>query len=407
MVSTFELPQILVCLQRHVVSAGILVIPTPRNVTQRVFSDCRVTRDNKFRQILDRRLNSLISTQRQDVRQHWQGRDLGDALVHHYPWPALNMLFPQKKLRIVRDTDHEEDVASRSKKRQKDPIGLLDLPLEILQLITWHMDTSTFYTSLLTCKRFLHAAECRQNILRHILRLPGLRLGLHDVSTPQLLSIFRKRAAMSLCGAGVLADVKRYAPIPSSVSLSKAVFSAGSPAHLAIAQNFHIVHVYDLNHTSVRLKTELQSIFPQSSAVNDDYDVVKMAFSSTRDLAILYKPKVPMGMPANSPFVKNIKIVTNVLKLVTFHYTYSHAKGHFYSNDQQESRDIECDIDYVPVGLAIAVNGNACISFKPPGIQGRDGGTELWLVLRSKYLNACSYGQFSCFLSVQYVLILY
>lgn len=317
------------------------------------------------------------------------------------------MLFPQKKPRITRDTDHEKGVASRSKKRQKEPSRLLDLPLEILQLITWHMDTSTFYTSLLTCKKFLHAAECRQNILRHLLRLPGLRLGLHDVSTPQLLSIFRKRAAMSLCGAGVLANVKRYAPIPSSVSLGKAVFSAGSPAHLAIAQNFHFVYVYDLNHTSVRLKIELQSIFRQSSAVNDDYDVVKMAFSSTRDLAILYKPKVPLGMPANSPFVKNTKIVTNVLKLVTFHYTYSHAKGHFYSNDQQESRDIECDIDYVPVGLAIAVNGNACISFKPPGIQGRDGGTELWLVLRSTHLNVCSYGQFSFFLSLQYVLILY
>ncbi len=344
--------------------------------------------------------DKLISTQR-------RGTDPEVVLVHHYPWPAPDMLFPQKKPRIIRDTNHEEGVASRSKKRQKETVSLLDLPLEILQLITWHMDTSTFYTSLLTCKKFLHAAECRQNILRHLLRLPGLRLGLHDVSTPQLLSIFRKRAAMSLCGAGVLADIKRYAPIPSNVSLGKAVFSAGYPAHLAIAQNFHIVHIYDLNYTSVRLKTELQSIFPHSSAVNDEYDVVKMAFSSTRDLAILYKPKVPVGMPANSPFVKNIKTVTNVLKLVTFHYTYSHAKGHFYSNDQQESRDIECDIDYVPVGLGIAVNGNACISFKPPGIQSRDGGTELWLVLRSKYLNACSYGQFSCFLNVQYILILY
>lgn len=316
------------------------------------------------------------------------------------------MFFSQKKSRIIRDTDHAEGVASRSQRCHEDPIGLLDLPLEIFQLITWHMDTSTFYTSLLTCKRFLHAAECRQNILRHLLRLPGLRLGLPDVSNPQLLSIFRKRAAMSLCGAGILADVKRYAPIPSSVSLVKAVFSAGSPAHLAIAQNFHIVHIYDLSHTSVRLKIELQSIFPQSSAVNDEYDVVKMAFSSTRDLAILYKPKMPMGMLASSSFVKNIKRVTNVLKLVTFH-PIPHAKGHFYSNDQQESRDIECDIDYLPVGLAIAVNGNACISFKPPGIQGRDGGTELWLVLRSKHLNACSYGQFFCFHIVQYVLIIY
>ena len=329
-----------------------------------------------------------------------RGTDPKVALVHHHLWSAHDMLFPQKKPRIIRDANHDEGVASRSKIRQKETVNLLDLPLEILQLITWHMDTSTFYTSLLTCKKFLHAAECRQSILRHLLRLPGLRLGLHDISTPQLLSIFRKRAAMSLCGAGVLADIKRYAPIPSNVSLGKAVFSAGYPAHLAIAQNFHIVHIYDLNYTSVRLKTELQSIFPHSSAVNDEYDVVKMAFSSTRDLAILYKPKVPVGMPANSPFVKNTKTVTNILKLVTFHYTYSHAKGHFYSNDQQESRDIECDIDYVPVGLGIAVNGNACISFIPPGIQSRDGGTELWLVLRSKYLNECSYGQFSPFLNL-------
>lgn len=101
---------------------------------------------------------------------------------------------------------------------------MLNLPLEVFQTITYHMDVATFYASLLTCKHFLHAAESRRNLLHHLYRIPGLKLGLEDQPTPSLLMQFRKRAAESACAAGVLADVTVYEQTGRR-SLSCAAFS--------------------------------------------------------------------------------------------------------------------------------------------------------------------------------------
>lgn len=57
----------------------------------------------------------------------------------------------------------------------------------------------------------MDAAKARRIILHHLQNLPGLRLGLEHISTSQLWKLFRRRAAESLCGAGVLADIKSYA----------------------------------------------------------------------------------------------------------------------------------------------------------------------------------------------------
>ena len=67
------------------------------------------------------------------------------------------------------------------------------------------MDAATFFTSLLTCHHFLTSALNRRNLLRHINNLPGIKLGLEEQHTPQLLREFRRRAAESGVGAGVLA----------------------------------------------------------------------------------------------------------------------------------------------------------------------------------------------------------
>lgn len=277
--------------------------------------------------------------------------------------------------------------------RKKSPPNLLTLPTEILQTITWHLDASAFFTSMLTCKRFKDAALCRRNIFRHILSLPGIRLGLEDLDTSQLLVAFRQRAARYLCGAGVLADVTRYDPVPSNISFSKAVFSPGSPAQLATAQNFATVHVYELTSHNVRLKADLQSHCCSWEAVaSTDLDIIKIAFSSSRDLAVLYKPRKPAEKQNVSPFVDELaKPETQILKLVTFHRLHASTKGYFYSSDQQETRDIVCDINIEPVGLAVASNGKACIAYKTPALK---DSTEILLIGRNaKVMDACSYGQ--------------
>ena len=103
---------------------------------------------------------------------------------------------------------------------------LLRLPIEIFQTITWYLDAGTFFSSLLTCKRFLDAAMSKTLLLHHIQNIPGLRLGLEELETTELFEKFSMRAAESSCGANVLADVTRYAPT-SKTPVTNAVFSPG------------------------------------------------------------------------------------------------------------------------------------------------------------------------------------
>ena len=80
---------------------------------------------------------------------------------------------------------------------------LLGLPAEILQHVLYHMDTGAFFIILLSCKIIFGAAHSKSVLLHHLSRMPGLRLGLQDQGSLELLGIFRKRAARGFYGAGV------------------------------------------------------------------------------------------------------------------------------------------------------------------------------------------------------------
>ena len=274
--------------------------------------------------------------------------------------------------------------------------ALLDLPLEVFQTITWHMDVGTFFTSLLTCKHFLAAGQSRRNIFKHLNKLPGLRLGLDDLTTPDLLLLFRKRAAESGCAA-VLADITRYRPAPRT-TVSNAVFSPanlsqpGSLAQLATIHGDGILRIYDLAKHHVRLKAELH-IRPEDE--NDSrIQILKISFSpSSRDLAALYRHRASSGSSLVSPFIDNFSPFTprhQIYKLVTFHRLHAETKNFFYSSHQQESRVIAISEDEEPVGLALASSGNACIAWRNPNRRER---TLVWLIGRDeKQMDACSYG---------------
>ena len=103
----------------------------------------------------------------------------------------------------------EEDVemqdAGDPKAVEKSP--LLSLPVEMLQLILFHMDTGALFTSLFSCKKVLDAAQAKHVILRHLNRMPGLRLGLTDLDASTLFSLFRQHAAKDLYAAGVSTNI--------------------------------------------------------------------------------------------------------------------------------------------------------------------------------------------------------
>lgn len=273
---------------------------------------------------------------------------------------------------------------------------LLKLPLEVFQTVTWHMDVGTFFASLLTCQHFLAAAQSKPTLFRHMNNIPGLRLGLDDLSNADLLLRFRKRAAESGCAAGVLSDVTRFSSA-SQTPVSHAVFSPAIPseprstAQLVTVHGGSIIQIYDLGKDHVRHKTELH-IEP---AVDEDgcrMKIVKMAIASgSRDLAVLYQSWFGVRDACVGPHEPGMSN-NHIYKLVTFHRVSAKLKGYFYSSTQQERRDINnFEQGEEPVGLALASNGNACIAWKHPSRQSE---TKVWLVGRdAKLMEACAYGQ--------------
>ena len=286
------------------------------------------------------------------------------------------------------DAPPDSEPESEAHRKIQQTSSLLKLPIEVFQTITWHMDTGTFFISLLTCKFFLAAAQSRPNLHRHIGGLPGLKLGFDSITTPDLLLQFRRRAAESGWAAGVLSDLTLYAPA-SRIPLSNAVFSPtcpsqpGTVAQLATAHEGGAIQIYDLGKHHVRHKAELQ-IEPPEDENGCRIEIHKMAFSpESQDLAVLYKSykyTMPEFFDLGDP----------TYRLATFHRLHAKTKKYFYSSSQQETRDIDNHNDDTPVGLALASNGNACISWKQPA---KHNETKILLIGRDeKMMEACSYG---------------
>lgn len=307
----------------------------------------------------------------------------------------------------IRNATPQEDAPPDSEPRPEAHVkiqqtsALLKLPIEVFQTITWHMDVGTFFISLLTCKFFLAAAQSRPNLHRHFGSLPGLKLGFDSITTPNLLLQFRRRAAESGCAAGVLSDLTLYAPA-SRIPLSNAVFSPtcpsqpGTVAQLATVHEGGALQIYDLGKHHVRHKAELHiepvHIEPTEDENGCRIEILKMAFSpESQDLAVLYRSyNYTMSSYESRKPPEFFELGDPIYRLVTFHRLHAKTKKYFYSSSQQETRNIYGHSDGTPVGLALASNGNACISWKQPAKYNE---TKILLIGRDeKMMEACSHG---------------
>lgn len=269
---------------------------------------------------------------------------------------------------------------------------LLQLPNELLQIITKHMDAGTFFASLLTSKRFLEVALSRSLLFHHLNRIPGLTLGITDLSTPDLLSFFKKRAAQSGCAAGALANITKYT---HQFKMSSAVFilssdpsQPGNFPQLVTTQWDGVLQIYDLAEDHVRRRVELH-IRPEGGCSDTRVEILKLSVSpSSRDLAILYRQKEHSRYV--SPFRKRSEsgCDSDVYRLVTFHRCFARTLGYFYDSSVQETRDITEPEDHRPVGLTLASNGNACIAWKSPD---RLNKTKICLVRRNEKIMVCDF----------------
>ena len=209
---------------------------------------------------------------------------------------------------------------------QRERSPLLSLPSEILQNVLYHMDAATCFVSLLSCSTVFEAAQTKRVLLRHLNRMPGLRLGLdHELATLDLFEAFRRRASKSLCAAGVLANISKYIPSPDLTNISQSAISPGKPVLMATAYQYGEINIYELSERYVRLKVALQTETELDREFNQEYymEVLKMAFSRDKDLAVLCRPKMPGHEP--SPFAEDTEDQsqgdTHRLKLVCLVHT--------------------------------------------------------------------------------------
>ena len=266
----------------------------------------------------------------------------------------------------------------------------LRLPNELLQIILKHMDAGTFFASLLTSKRFSEVALSKSLLLHNLNRIPGLNLGL-DLPTPDLLRLFRKRAAQCGCAAGALANVTKYAHQPG---MRNAVLIPSDPsqnsnlAQLVTIQWDGVLQIHDLAESYVRRRFELH-IRPEGSCASSRFEILKITFSSSsRDLAVLYRQREHSEKVA--PLSKGTASTQNLelYKLVTFHRCYAKSLGYFYDSSLQETRDIkDIESQQTPVGLALASDGNACIVWKS---SNRLRKSKICLVRRNEKIMVCT-----------------
>jgi hypothetical protein len=139
-----------------------------------------------------------------------------------------------------------QPVLSSSTARLPQDMGLLRLPLEVLQLCLIHSTTPSFLQLIATCHMFWDlASNSRAVILHHLAQVPGIKLGIDDLttSTPNLFLTLRRRACLNLFGAHMRADRTDYTFPNSSFNASASCLWAGKRHGMALVAN-DVVRLY-------------------------------------------------------------------------------------------------------------------------------------------------------------------
>lgn len=172
---------------------------------------------------------------------------------------------------------------SSSTARLHQDMGLLRLPLEVLQLCLTHSTTPSFLQLIATCHIFWDlASNSRTVILHHLAQVPGIKLGIDDLtaSTPSLFLALRRRACLNLFGAHMRADRTDYTFPNSSFNASASCLWAGKRHGMALVAN-DVVRLYTI--APKRGLVQKGLTVPDSKLC-----VLKSAADESGDVAVLY-----------------------------------------------------------------------------------------------------------------------
>ena len=258
-------------------------------------------------------------------------------------------------------------------------LHLLGLPQELLEAISLHLDTPSFYAFLLSCKDAWAAAQSKKLLLHHINQIPGRHFDRddfqNDAGNKNIFLAFRQRAAANSLAAGFLSDVAFCGRIDRLSNIAKATFTPRSTIlsiKLAMADTNGTVFVYEPSEDIFKPIGEL-ILRPDLPRVSSPpVEVVKIAFSGLHDVTVLYRSRTDCETLIFHPdLVEETDEFTVMLQLVTFDYPAfgpSYQRDHDYSSWARNSRAISCGRHDTVISLAMSRDGTACIVWKVPGL---------------------------------------
>ena len=245
---------------------------------------------------------------------------------------------------------------------------LTELPLELLQTILLDTDAGTLLTSLFSCRAIFNAAKCRTLLLSQLYGIPGLILGIEDLSTTELFLLFRRRATAELYAAGTLSNITNYAST-HPLKIRECRFFNGYPLLLATVHHQSLfINIFEIGPQPIRLRTQLHPEFSCSNKI----ELLKVAFAASAipisgfDLAALYKTKICLRSLEDSDMSK--PRVKDVLKLIVFHHLHVNCSTIRKVKNIRRVSGSEAD------GLAVSKNGKLAIAWRSP-----DGASQVLL----------------------------
>ncbi|WEW59425.1 hypothetical protein PRK78_004897 [Emydomyces testavorans] len=174
--------------------------------------------------------------------------------------------------------------------QRPEPLQLLDLPFELLQLILLHCSTPSFLQFSLTCSTvYAAASSCREVILNHLYKTPGLKTSLDTLPTEELHRILKARTAEHLYGANFHSDLTNYIFKTGIIDTRASALREGKDPNAALVEKGgDRVLVYHVQSGEVALREILEAPYDYPGRV----EIIKVVFCKDESIAVLqrYEP---------------------------------------------------------------------------------------------------------------------
>ncbi|KAF5862811.1 hypothetical protein ETB97_011159 [Aspergillus alliaceus] len=182
---------------------------------------------------------------------------------------------------------------------------LLNLPTELIQVILQHSTTPAFLQAAFSCRTlYAIASECRELVLYHLHRTPGLNEGLLCFDSKQLFQVLQRRASQQLYGAQFTANCTHFNFGTSVLDVKASSLAPSDHQSLALVlKGQEDVQLFCFENGQLRLKACLKPPWLQSGVV----EVLKTAFGADDGLYVLqrFTPAVEQGsLDSEHPFIK-------------------------------------------------------------------------------------------------------